>query len=29
VITTERLILRRPRQEDAADLAVAYADVER
>jgi len=28
VITTERLILRRPRREDAVDLAVAYADPE-
>jgi RimJ/RimL family protein N-acetyltransferase len=28
VITTERLILRKPRVEDAADLAVAYADPE-
>lgn len=28
MITTERLILRRPRREDAADLAVAYADPE-
>jgi ribosomal-protein-alanine N-acetyltransferase len=28
VIETERLILRRPRREDAADLAVAYADPE-
>jgi ribosomal-protein-alanine N-acetyltransferase len=28
VITTERLLLRRPRAEDAPDLAVAYADPE-
>ena len=28
MITTERLILRKPRAEDAADLAVAYADPE-
>ena len=28
MITTERLILRRPRADDAADLAVAYADPE-
>jgi RimJ/RimL family protein N-acetyltransferase len=28
VITTERLLLRKPRPEDAADLAVAYADPE-
>jgi RimJ/RimL family protein N-acetyltransferase len=28
VITTERLLLRKPRREDAADLAVAYADPE-
>ena len=26
MIETERLVLRRPRAEDAADLAVAYAD---
>lgn len=28
MIETERLVLRRPRAEDAADLAVAYADPE-
>ena len=28
MIETERLVLRRPRLEDAADLAVAYADPE-
>jgi RimJ/RimL family protein N-acetyltransferase len=28
VITTERLLLRKPRLEDAADLAVAYAEPE-
>ena len=28
MITTERLVLRKPRREDAADLAVAYADPE-
>jgi RimJ/RimL family protein N-acetyltransferase len=28
VIETERLLLRKPRAEDAADLAVAYADPE-
>jgi RimJ/RimL family protein N-acetyltransferase len=28
VIETERLVLRKPRPEDAADLAVAYADPE-
>src|SRR5205814_5134022 len=28
MITTERLILRKPRAEDAQDLAVAYADPE-
>jgi RimJ/RimL family protein N-acetyltransferase len=28
MIETERLVLRKPRPEDAADLAVAYADTE-
>lgn len=28
IVETERLILRKPRPEDAADLAVAYADPE-
>lgn len=28
MITTERLVLRKPRREDATDLAVAYADPE-
>jgi RimJ/RimL family protein N-acetyltransferase len=28
VITTDRLVLRKPRREDAADLALAYADPE-
>jgi RimJ/RimL family protein N-acetyltransferase len=28
LITTDRLLLRKPRREDAADLAVAYADPE-
>ena len=28
MIETERLVLRKPRREDAADLAVAYADPE-
>jgi RimJ/RimL family protein N-acetyltransferase len=28
VITTDRLLLRKPRREDASDLAVAYADPE-
>jgi RimJ/RimL family protein N-acetyltransferase len=28
IVETERLLLRKPRAEDAADLAVAYADPE-
>ena len=28
IVKTERLLLRKPRAEDAADLAVAYADPE-